>query len=353
MQDYKVIIPKETQERAQNYWNRIKVNLNEAGSYVYKALSNKELEDYSVEDFLEVLFQTKQPQIFAESAIYGNGKDWNLTELGILGDISVAVPVTIFDNGRHQNPLVYELPFEGVLLYTPGALLRNDAGNEAADWAAVTKVNVLDYDKYYTLYERRLLPMLSYANEEVFKVNKKAFITIPGLGCGMFAGQFQGQLGVLLKQVLVDLLEKYGKQFSNIQAIYYDPYQECENERLEIEGISLMVRPLTKGNEEQSQLAQLNVFEEAADDFSNCLLFSVVAWDHVSWPGNDFYVNSRATDDGVKAAATDSMYVMTGIEGAYNKNTYAYQPPAPYRNWEEVIIKEQLNLQLKGNLLVL
>lgn len=353
MQDYKVIVPKETQGRAQNYWNRIKVNLNEAGSYVYKALSNKDLESYSVEDFLEILFQTKAPQIFAESAIYGNGKDWNLTELGILGDISVAVPVTIFDNGRHRNPLVHERPFEGVLLYTPGALLRNDAGNEPADWAAVTKANVLDYKKYYTLYERRLLPILSYANEEAFKLNKKALITIPGLGCGMFAGQFQGQLGVLLKQVLVDLLEKYGKQFSNIQAIYYDPYQECENERLEIEGISLMVRPLTKGNEEQSQLAQLNVFEEAADDFSNCLLFSVVAWDHVSWPGNDFYVNSRATDDGVKAAATDSMHVMTGIEGAYNKNTYAYQPPAPFRNWEEVIIKKQLNLQLKGNLLVL
>lgn len=353
MQEYKVIIPKQTEERVHVYWEGIKKDLNAAGKYIYKALKDKELEHHSVEDFLEILFQTKQPQIFAESAIYGNGRDWNLTELGILGDISVAVPVTIYDNGQHRSPLVHTTPFEGVLLYTPGALLRNDAGNEPADWSAVTQASLLDYKKYYNLYERRLLPLLVYANNEGFQVNKKAFITIPGLGCGMFAGRFQGKLGILLKRVLVDLLEKYGNQFSNIQAIYYDPYQECTNERLEIEGISLMVRPLTQGNSGQSQLAQLSVFEETGDDFSNCLLFSVVAWDHVSWPGNDFYINSRATDDGVKAAATNSMYAMTGIEGTYNKQTYTYQPPAPYQNWNEVIVKNQLNLRLKGNLLVL
>jgi hypothetical protein len=353
MQNYKVLVPKQTYQRASNYWNLIKGNLNNAGGYVNKALKNLALEDHSVEDFLEILFQTKQPQIFAESAIYGNGKDWNLTELGILGDISVAVPVTIFDNGQHRGPLVHAKPFEGVLLYTPGALLRNDGGKEPADWSAVTEANVLNYKKYYELYERRLLPLLVHANEEALKVNKKAFITIPGLGCGMFAGRFQGKLGVLLKRVLVDLLEKYGAQFSNIEAVYYDPYQECENERLEIQGISLMIRPLTQGNKGKSQLAQLATFEEASDDFSNCLLFSVVAWDHVSWPGNDFYINSRATDDGVKAAATSSMFAMTGIEGTYNKRTYSYQPPVPYKDWNQVIYKNNLDLRLKENLLVL
>lgn len=347
MQNYTVIIPKETQERAKNYWNLIKGNWNEAGGYVQKVLQNITSEEHSSEDFLEILFQTKQPQIFAESAIHGNGKDWNLTELGILGDISVAVPVTIFDNGQHRNPLVHTKPFEGVLLYTPGALLRNDVGNEPADWAAVTTEDKLDYKKYYDLYERRLLPLFIYANKEALKVHKKAFITIPGLGCGMFAGRFQGKLGVLLKQVLVDLLEKHGAQFPNIQAVYYDPYQECKNERLEIQAISLMIRPLTQGNKGKSQLAQLSAFEEASDDFSNGLLFSVVAWDHVSWPGNDFYVNSRATDDGVKAAATSSMFAMTGIEGTYNKESYTYQPPAPYQNWNQVIYKNHLDLRLK------
>jgi len=43
-------------------------------------------------------------------------------------------------------------------------------------------------------------------------------------------------------------------------------------------------------------------------------------WDHVSWPGNDFYGGSRSTDDGVKAAATDSMAALTGVEGRYAPN---------------------------------
>lgn len=352
MRRYKVIIPQETEERANSYWNQIKNNLIEAGDYVYKGLKSKSVQEYTSMDFLEVLLQTKVPQIFAESAIYGNGKDWNLTELGILGDITIAVPVTIFDNGRHQNPFIHKEPFEGELLYTPGALLRNDAGCEPADWAAVTENGTLSYEKYYTLYERRLLPVLKYANRQANAAHKKAFITIPGLGCGMFAGRFKGMLGSYLKQVLVDLLTKYAAELPNIKAIYYDPYKECDNERLEIEAISLMVRPLTKGNQGKSQLAALSVFEEDTDDFSNCLLFSVVAWDHVSWPGNDFYVNSRATDDGVKAAATSSMYSMTGIGGIYNKEQAYYEAPKPYRSWEEVIYKNQLKLNLKDNLLI-
>src|SRR5262249_44771579 len=42
-----------------------------------------------------------------------------------------------------------------------------------------------------------------------------------------------------------------------------------------------------------------------------------VAWDHVSWPGNDFLGGSRATDDGVKAAASNSMSALAGVEGKY------------------------------------
>jgi len=78
-----------------------------------------------------------------------------------------------------------------------------------------------------------------------------------------------------------------------------------------------------------------------------------VAWDHVSWPGNDFYIGSRATDDGVKAAATNSMAMITGIEGYYNTQTNMYQPPNAYKNWEDVVRKEQIQLNVKDNLVVL
>ena len=87
----------------------------------------------------------------------------------------------------------------------------------------------------------------------------------------------------------------------------------------------------------KSQLCHPLAYAEQGDDFSGCTLYSLVAWDHVSWPGNDFFVDSRATDDGVKAAATNSMSVLTGVEGRYDSERGKYQPPKPYRNWQAVV----------------
>lgn len=64
-----------------------------------------------------------------------------------------------------------------------------------------------------------------------------------------------------------------------------------------------------------------------------------LAWDHVSWPGNDFFRGNRCSDDGVKAAATDSMAVVTGVQGRYDSQRAAYLPPPPYRHWGEVVAK--------------
>ena len=114
-----------------------------------------------------------------------------------------------------------------------------------------------------------------------------------------------------------------------------------------------MVRPLTKGNQDRPQLCQPETYAEPGDDFSNCELFSFVAWDHVSWPGNDFYIGSRATDDGVKAAATSSMAHITRIEGAYNTRTYKYEPPWGYKDWIDVVKRHQIKIEVKNNLSVL
>ncbi|WP_430738962.1 hypothetical protein [Thiorhodovibrio winogradskyi] len=70
---------------------------------------------------------------------------------------------------------------------------------------------------------------------------------------------------------------------------------------------------------------------------SNCRLYSLVAWDHVSWPGNDDWAGARVTEDGVKAAATDLMRVITTISGHYDRKTFSYRPPAPYANWEALV----------------
>jgi len=48
-----------------------------------------------------------------------------------------------------------------------------------------------------------------------------SLLTVPGLGCGQFAGPFHGQLGMRLQAVLQRLLTEYGGSFPNFRAVYF------------------------------------------------------------------------------------------------------------------------------------
>ncbi|MBK8901752.1 MAG: hypothetical protein IPM53_11250 [Anaerolineaceae bacterium] len=350
MVKYKTLLSENSLQRVKEYWQAIQAG-SQPGRFFQEKLAGQDVAALSVQAFLEQLVRTKKPQIFAESAVAGDGSDWNLTELGLLGDISIAAPVTFFDNGRHHYPEVHNPPFTGWLLFVPGALLRNGRAHTPADWSEiVTENEQIDEDAYFRLYERRLLPGFLYVNEQMRQRGKQAFITVPGLGCGLFAGPFQGQLGETLKRALHRLLSKHSQSLPHIRAVYYDPYRECQNERYELGAISFLVRPLTHGNEHKPQLCHPAAYEEPGDDFNSCELVSVVAWDHVSWPGNDFYAGSRATDDGVKGAATDVTAVMTGIPGMYNPRTYKYEPPFIYRNWHELVSQHNIEIDVINTL---
>jgi len=348
---YRILLHEKTFVRAQQYLKDLLTKEQSPGTYLAKALSQVKLDKIDIDTFLDLLVNTKRPQIYAESAVCGDGSDWNMTELSILGDISVAVGVEVYDNGHHTAPQVHSNPFNATLIYVPGALLENMQGHTPADYEAVTTDGQLDLEKYYELYERRLLPGLLYANWWAKDKNTKAFITIPGLGCGCFAGEFRGELGTLLADTIEAILNNNSHFFSHIKGVYFDPYNEAENKEVVIEGISYFVRPLLKSNKGKSQLCAVEEYENG--NFSDCEFFSVVAWDHVSWPGNDFYIDSRATDDGVKAAATDSMYILTKTEGSYNINTKSYAPPAEFKNWYHVVNKKGKRLDAKYGHIVL
>jgi hypothetical protein len=298
---------------------------------------------------MERLINTKRPQIFAESAVHGHGDvDWNQAELSILGDIAIAVPVTIYDNGRHDATAadIHDTPFDGHLLYVPGALLRNGQGQEPCDLAAVTengKGRKIDPQRYYKLYKERILPSLLYANDVCRKEGKRGFITIPGLGCGQFAGKFSGRLlHQLLGTTIHRILQEHKDDLTSIDFVHYDPFSDGENESFDVGHMKYRIRPLRElpmnvHGRDTPQLSSLSEFVEGKEDLSNGMLFSFVAWDHVSWPGNDYWIGSRATDDGVKAAATSSMAVMTGMEGSYNRSTFCYDPPHRFRGWKSVV----------------
>ena len=354
MLPYRILIHPTAYQKAETYRLELTTKgLSIAGLYLQQELKDLEIENLNTESFIDHLFATKPTLIFAESAVYGNGKDWNQNELSILGDIGVATLVEVYDDGKHYQPTIHKQSFSATLLFIPGALLRNGRGNTPVDWDEVTLNDEINPTAYQALYERRILPLLIYANQQAKLADKTAFITLPGLGCGQFAGPFEKQLGVHLKDTLIAILDKHARELPYIKAVYFDPYNECESERLEFGSVSLLIRPLTKGNQDKSQLCPPTTYAEEGDDYSNCLLFSVVAWDHVSWPGNDFYAGSRSTDDGVKAAASNSMMAMTGIEGKYNPVTHTYDPPTNYRTWTEVVTQNNLKIKVTQNLSVL
>ena len=351
MKQYHVLLNTLTYHKAQAYLKALQAGKC-AGRYVREQLRQKNLAHMTVEAFLEVLMRTKRPVIFAESAVVGDGSDWTHEELSILGDVGIATPVTVYDDGKHHQPKIHPSPFSATLLFLPGALLRSGSDQPPADWAEIVDHEMLNSEAYQALYHRRLYPLFMYANTVMKQRGTYAFITIPGLGCGQFAGRFQGQLGEELKQALVTFLQQYGREFSHIRGVYYDPYRECKNERYMLHHITFLVRPLLQGNTQKPQLCAPYHYAEDGDRFAECELFSVVAWDHVSWPGNDFYGGARATDDGVKAAATNSMTVITGVNGQYNARHAAYHPPVAYRNWEEVVRKQHIQLDIQENLSV-
>ena len=98
--DYKILISLNTEEKLKHY-QRSLIDGAMPGQRLLRCLAGHDLSTLESEDFLELLINTKIPQIFAESAIMGDGSDWNIEELSILGDVSFYVPTTIYDNGAH------------------------------------------------------------------------------------------------------------------------------------------------------------------------------------------------------------------------------------------------------------
>lgn len=95
-------------------------------------------------------------------------------------------------------------------------------------------------------------------------------------------------------------MTEYGASLPNLKAIYFDPYSECDPTCDEIHGICYRVRPFKKTvkGQAKSQLCPPAVYAERGDKLSDCTLYSIVAWDPVYWPGNDFFLGARVTDDG-------------------------------------------------------
>lgn len=359
---YFVVISEATLQELIRYKISLFKNEVKAGAFLgsqiqnfFSAMDITSLGDVTTENFIGLLLASKKPKFFAGKELKCDGSDWTHLELKIMGEINIAMPVKIFDCGiwsvkdfkfkEHQQPIL------GHLLFTPGPLLKKCKKfvGETPEFLEVVIKNKIDQNKYNKLIERRLSPLLKYANETAKQENQFAIITVPGLGCGVFAGKFKGTLGGHLNLALQYIIEKNRENYCNIACIYFDPYNECQVESKEFSGIKFRIRPYCVSS--KSQLCSPKDYEESKDDdFSNCKLFKIVAWDHLSYPGNNYFVGRRVTDDGMAAAATNSMEVVTGIKGNYKNGRYL--PPKGFKNWEEVVLKNNIKLLARDNVRV-
>lgn len=358
---YDIVLSETALQRIVAYKNVLASNMGvEAGAYLKKVIESKNvvLDQISNEQFIELLLLTKKPLLYAEHGVRYDGSDWTEKEMELLGDLNIVMGVDIFDNGvwstSNQYFHMHNPPLKGELLFTPGPLLDSSRPKPTPDLKEIQTDggNTIDQEKYNRMIDRRITPLLYYANERAKMANLMALITIPGVGCGAFAGRFRGRMCDHLNEALKTILLNYAKNLDHVACVYFDPHSECRDEEHTIDNVKYRVRPSANGkNFGKSQLCEPKSYEESGDDFSGCKLFKVVAWDHVSYPGNDYFFGSRVTDDGVSGAATNSMQVITGISGKYEHGYYL--PPSGNKKWLHVVKDNGITLIANGNVKVL
>ncbi|MFO3428992.1 Dot/Icm T4SS effector MavL [Legionella pneumophila serogroup 10] len=324
---YQLLLSKETLNKILQYKQNLEKGLATPGKFFLEELSKQEksISEMDITTFTQLLIQSKKPQVFAESQVYHDGTDWTLEEESILGDVSVNMPVTMYNDGGHGSSFRnHPKPISGYLAYVPGALLASGSG-PTSDMKEVLDNGKLNQDKLNALYERRLLPQLIHFNELARQNEKQAAITIPGIGTGCFSGAYYDVIKPYVRNALIHILEKHKDSLPYIDIIHYDPYMGDEPAEKKIGHMSFRVSPsgVVRGT-----TGQLDYPLGSNPDTH--ILVSIVAWDHFSWPGNDYWGGARQTDDGVKAASTDTMGQVTGATGVYDKKWGRYMPPESF-----------------------
>jgi hypothetical protein len=75
---YSILIPDKTMARAADYLHALQGARSQPGVLFRDRLEGADLQTMTQQDLLAELFDTKCPQIFAQTAVAGDGSDWSL-----------------------------------------------------------------------------------------------------------------------------------------------------------------------------------------------------------------------------------------------------------------------------------
>ncbi|NDB70680.1 MAG: hypothetical protein EB015_22265, partial [Methylocystaceae bacterium] len=267
---YSWVLSEESLLKIQAYQQEVAGDINIAGGYLKQELHGKDgaaIAAMSVAEFFQALMNAKKPKVFAESEWampIPNGqpgageKKWTRKEFSLMADVNCHVPVTVYDTGNWNKAEAADRQesFEAHLLFTPGPLLKSFSWNnfdpithqrveqfrvyigdavqdrygsqdrlEVVDEPGGIENAVINQEKYNAMIERRFLPLLVQANAQAEQESGRALVTLPGIGCGNFGGEFaDGRALTSLTLAMNALLEKYHTHLPHIKGVVMDTF---------------------------------------------------------------------------------------------------------------------------------
>jgi len=334
---YKIFLSTTTWQQLQAYKQNIENGTKIPGRLLLQKLQEeKKLKDDKSEgektdkaltdlEFLNILLNTKQYCVYSEQILDFSSSEcsWNSDEIALLANIFFSMDVEIYDNGcRSGNIQAYSKSdiFNGTLLFVPGPLLTNVAANPDYQ-TAITKDETINILGYNALIAQRLLPTLLFINNDAAKKNIKAFIQIPGLGCGNFAGDFRKEISRRFADALTNILQRHALQLPNIAAIRLDLFDKTEI----VPQQRLYHLTFILAASAQDKKPQFTKPQDFGEQYTKCAFYKVVAADHGSYPFNDFNDGSDKTDEGRAGASTNGETVLTGVPGFYDPQSHHYK----------------------------
>ena len=348
-----------------NYLNALQSGAKTMGVYLAQYIARHQIDINKINtlELYQAILRTRLPVIFAERDAKFDGSDWNEDEYHILALASNTTEVLAYGNGSSGYKTAIDFKFHDKpqrmhLLHCYGPILKEGL----PDYKNLVKNGNLQYHEYYEDIREKWLPELLKFNASVGQAGKKGIAFIPGIGCGEYAGEFRGIMGIFLNQAIIDILQNYNKILTNIIGVVFDPFDECEGHCEEIGHIKYCVAPSAKEHPQPLKaldgkvmvLAPLSSTKERIDFFrtlypgiqleeDKIVLLTKNPGDLIAGIGCDVVAGHKVTGDGRNVGDTDAMAVHTGEEGVYDKHPGSSYLQARYSRYKSLKKEQEEN----------
>lgn len=294
----------------------------------------KKIQD--TDELLDLIVKTKGLQSiekkYAETQSNYDGGNFNQQEFEILSRINTFIEGNeAYDNGAKEPGAPYDKPMPIDLFITNGMVLKGVANT--VDFQEISKCKAEKEKTYFiknNLVER-LLPGFLYANNKAIKSGQKTVITIPGIGCGEFAGEYKKFAYKALQAAIAEILEKNPNLENGIESVIFDTWVKTPKitKHQNINDVNFFTLASqdskTKNygiNSPTEKLYELikESFEDAIEVPKNCSRTGFVAGDQYQTPlCADFKLqNARAvTNEGWVGSSNNGAILALGINPEY------------------------------------